>query len=844
MTWDNHSLFWRDPPTFRLPVPSLWIDLFEKVKVLGMSTVSFYVDWAQLEGKPGEFRAEGIFDYAKFMEAAKEAGIYLIARPGPYVNAEASGGGFPGWLQRLKGHLRTPDEDFLAATDNYIANIAGLIANYQITNGGPGFLFPDPDYMQYVEDQARKAGIVVPFMSNDAWTEAHNAPGTGKGEMDILREYIRASWGSSEGHDGYPLGFDCSNPSSWPAGALPTTWYETHMQQIPPLPIQFQRYFQGGSFDPWGGYGFAQCAELVNHEQVRIFYKNLYAAGVTIFNVYMHFGGTNWGNLGHPGVYTSYDYAAAIAEDRTIAREKYSELKLQANFLKVTPGYLNTTPEISSQTGVYSSNLAVTVTPVVSPDGGFWVVRHTDYQLTQSTLYTITVPTSKGKITIPQLGGSLTLGRRDSKIFIFTWQSSATRRSWSSMATWKVKGDRVTVKLRNKYIVAQWKSATQRRILQIGDLHVYIVDRNSAYDYWVPELSPSSLIVNGGYLIRSASIKGNSLYIRADSNSTTTFELIGVPRSVRKIYVNDSPADYKTNSDGNWVADANYHSPKLSLPNLPSLDWHYSDSLPEISQGYDDSAWPSADHIKTNNSYAQPFLTPVSLYGSDYGFHAGALVFRGHFTATGAEKQLYLTTKGGSAFAPSYVFTVLVDNMGLDENWVIDVDEMKNARGILDYALPSDGGGSTQNMTWKITGNLGGESYADKARGPFNEGGLYVERQDFHQPKPPLTSFRKNRDPFKEILAPAMAFHTAKLNLNIPLDKFDVPLSFVFENSTSSGTYAPGFTSTGSSSADLNWIGLAVWATAPGGARVPGLKLSSKTPLVEALSWKERKEAY
>ena len=49
----------------------------------------------------------------------------------------------------------------------------------------PGFKFPDPDYMQYVEDQARKAGIVVPFISNDASNSGYNAPGTGKGEVDI-----------------------------------------------------------------------------------------------------------------------------------------------------------------------------------------------------------------------------------------------------------------------------------------------------------------------------------------------------------------------------------------------------------------------------------------------------------------------------------------------------------------------------------------------------------------------------------------------------------------------------------------------------------------------------------
>lgn len=54
-----------------------------------------------------------------------------------YINAEASGGGFPGWLQRIKGVLRTADADYLKATDNYIANIGSAIAKAQITNGGP-----------------------------------------------------------------------------------------------------------------------------------------------------------------------------------------------------------------------------------------------------------------------------------------------------------------------------------------------------------------------------------------------------------------------------------------------------------------------------------------------------------------------------------------------------------------------------------------------------------------------------------------------------------------------------------------------------------------------------------
>lgn len=72
-------------------------------------------------------------------------------------------------------------------------NIGATIAKAQVTNGGPIILvqpeneytqatsaikpFPDPVYMSYVEDQLRKAGIVVPLISNDASAQGNNAPG-------------------------------------------------------------------------------------------------------------------------------------------------------------------------------------------------------------------------------------------------------------------------------------------------------------------------------------------------------------------------------------------------------------------------------------------------------------------------------------------------------------------------------------------------------------------------------------------------------------------------------------------------------------------------------------------
>lgn len=110
--------------------------------------------------------------------------------------------------------MRTPAPDYLHATDDYVQNIGAIIAKAQITNGGPvillqpeneysqaapGVTFPNGEYMRYVEDQYRKAGIVVPFIDNDARPQGVFAPGNNTGSVDIY------------GHDGYPLGFDCAH---------------------------------------------------------------------------------------------------------------------------------------------------------------------------------------------------------------------------------------------------------------------------------------------------------------------------------------------------------------------------------------------------------------------------------------------------------------------------------------------------------------------------------------------------------------------------------------------------------------------------------------------------------
>ncbi|KAJ6787324.1 hypothetical protein PWT90_09298 [Aphanocladium album] len=942
ITWDEKSLFIRGERAmmfsgefhpFRLPVPSLYLDVFEKIKAMGFNMVSFYVDWALLEGKPGEFRADGIFSLEPFFEAATKAGIYLLARPGPYINAEVSGGGYPGWLQRIKGTLRTDAPDYLSATDNYMANIGAIIAKAQITNGGPVILFqpeneysystikpfPNKKYLQYVIDQARKAGIVVPLINNDSGPGGTGAPGTGEGSVDIY------------GFDSYPLGFDCAHPDVWPAGNLPTTLRETHMRLSPSSPFAIPE-FQGGSYDPFGGYGFDQCYKLVNHEFSRVFDKNNFAGGVNIFNIYMIFGGTNWGNLGHPNGYTSYDYGASIREDRYIDREKYSEMKLEAQFMRVSPSYLETTPG-DLTTALYSDNNNIAITPLLSKKtGNYFVVRHADYASHDTTTYTVMLPTSQGTLSIPQTGGKLTLSGRDSKFHVTDYPvgdhtllySTAEIMTWQKfdnqtlvilyggpgeLHEFAVKdaigvdssnGSKMTYKQRNSSVIVQFEPTPERQVIRFGDLTIFMLDRNSAYNYWVPTLpkggsaygssvmNPDTIIVNGGYLVRSASVDGNVVSIQADFNQTTSLEIIGTPKGASKLSINGQETSFKTTEDGTWLSTPKIDFPTINLPDLKSLDWYAIDSLPEIKPDYDDSKWTKADHKTTNNPSGSPLKTPVSLYGSDYGFNTGNMLFRGTFTATGGEDKLTLTSSGGEAYAVSawinqtfigsfdgnkdwdtvivthgvpklqahgtYVLTVLIDSLGFNENLVPGNDDMKAPRGILDYTLHTTTSDTPTPITgWRLAGNLGGEDYADKFRGPLNEGGLFFERSGYHQPSPPLDAFTR-ASPFDGTSREGVTYYTAKFDLDLPADRYDVPVAFSFVNGTAAGNYRAllyvnGF-QYGKYVSNIgpqtefpvpegilnyngeNWLGVSVWALDGNGAKVPGLSLTSRPPVL------------
>src|SRR5690606_12934161 len=96
----------------------------------------------------------------------------------------------------------------------------------------------------------------------------------------------------------------------------------------------------GGWFDYWGSNGTYECTSKrqgVGYQ--RVFYGTNLINRITIHNAYMTFGGTSWGWLAGPVVYTSYDYGAAISETREM-RDKAYALKQQGMFIQAAENVL------------------------------------------------------------------------------------------------------------------------------------------------------------------------------------------------------------------------------------------------------------------------------------------------------------------------------------------------------------------------------------------------------------------------------------------------------------------------------------------------------------------------
>src|SRR6266496_4596422 len=193
---------------FRLPSPSLWLDVLEKIRAAGFNGVSLYFDWAYHPPAPGVYDFSGVRDVDRLLRMAEDLGLYVVVRPGPYINAEVSGGGFPAWLKEVPGRARSSAPGYTVAYQDWLGHIDPILARHQVTNGGSVLRYnaeneyavnTDAAYMQAIQEKARADGIDVPITANDCCDAASwsSTWATGAGAVQI------------PGVDDYAQSFDC-----------------------------------------------------------------------------------------------------------------------------------------------------------------------------------------------------------------------------------------------------------------------------------------------------------------------------------------------------------------------------------------------------------------------------------------------------------------------------------------------------------------------------------------------------------------------------------------------------------------------------------------------------------
>jgi beta-galactosidase len=78
-----------------------WGAILDQVQALGFGMVETYIPWSVHETAPGRYdwgQDDPRKDVEAFMALCEERGLWLLARPGPLINAELTDFGFPEWV--------------------------------------------------------------------------------------------------------------------------------------------------------------------------------------------------------------------------------------------------------------------------------------------------------------------------------------------------------------------------------------------------------------------------------------------------------------------------------------------------------------------------------------------------------------------------------------------------------------------------------------------------------------------------------------------------------------------------------------------------------------------------
>jgi beta-galactosidase GanA len=717
---------------FRLPSPDLWRDVFQKMKASGFNAVSLYFDWGYHSPKQGVYDFTGIRDIDRVLDMAAEEGLYVITRAGPYVNGELTRGGFPGWLVNQKARARTDDPQYMAAADEWMHRIDAIIARHQINGDGPGgkgghkgtvILHQIENelsvtgasqrrYMDHLYAEARADGITVPIFHNDQGRNGYWTPQSSKVDKVVTGPNDLYAF------DGYPGG-TCTVGGEPTRGAAAPDWgfygpggAKGGASASPDTP-GYLAEFGGGWFDYWGSNGGYECNAVQRGKRFqRVFYGTNLANGIGMQSFYMIYGGTSWGWLPAPVVFTSYDYGAAISEARVL-RPKAQEMKQLGELIAAVPDLAGMVP--AAPITVSGGAMQVYHNRNPESDARFLLVTHKPSNAAGNDAFTITADLPDGHYAFPmQLNGfdakwlvaGVTLGGQRLVYSTSEVQTALSVDGGDVLLLYGRAGEPGETVLRYKTaptvtvlsgqvtsafdaakgdLKLSYTHAGLARVRITGGgrapLTLLLGDEAAGAQFWRTDSATGPVLVRGPALVRHAVATGGALALTGDIQEESPLE-VWAPKLARVTWNGAAVATTRTAS-GSLEATAPLPGPAaVTLPALTG--WRSAPGSPEAAPNYDDSGWQAIDRRANASTTAAPDGQP-NLSMDSYGFHDGDVWYRGRFTGTAQARTAKFTYGGGGAG----MMQVWLDGVFIGQHEIPTGLPRPITLGAADFALPA-----------------------------------------------------------------------------------------------------------------------------------------------------------
>lgn len=329
--------YWRYPDTY-------WEEQIIKMKSAGLQIVATYVYWGAHEKPKGVWSWEGSLNLKKFVEICKKHNIYVWLRPGPYINADVRGRGFPDWIDGMRGKRRNTPA-YLAETEKYFAQVGMQTKGLYFSEGGPiigvqlenEYASGDRTHISNLRSMAQKSGIDPVYWSVTANSVFQHEI------MEVLPlqgAYCYRGWEAGKkltndflfGDDQWIMGMDLGG-LYYPLDSFPRGTCEQG----------------GGMQETFIGRFVVQPSVIEAHAVTQ------YGRGINMLGYFMFQGGTQYPGTelpqddgsNMPSGLMSYNYQAPLGEFGEV-NESYHYLKLHHLFLQDFGGRIVSTLPVPS----------------------------------------------------------------------------------------------------------------------------------------------------------------------------------------------------------------------------------------------------------------------------------------------------------------------------------------------------------------------------------------------------------------------------------------------------------------------------------------------------------------